>query len=79
MTTTKTKGLTRARLERFVKVRNKSEYQSNLQFLSDCESCGFRVGDLGDVTPVVTENGKHYVWTTPFGKLIEEYGKLRIE
>lgn len=76
-TETKTK-LTRERLERFVKIRNKAEFHSNLQFQSDANACGFSVHDLGDVEKVVDTNVRQYVWQTPVGTLIEENGLLRI-
>lgn len=68
--------LTEAKLKRFVKVRNESEFNSNLQFWSDATDCGFCIKELGD--PEKVDVG-HYRWKTPFGDLVEQYGKCRIE
>ncbi len=65
--------LTRAKLLRFVRVRNKSGFQSNLQFQFDADECGFSVKDLGD--PVKCQNFEttgEYRWVTPFGTLVEK-------
>lgn len=42
--------LTKAKLTRFVSIRNKSDYNSNLQFQIDANAAGFKVSDLGKVT-----------------------------
>lgn len=68
--------MTKAQLLKFIKMRNRSEYNSNMQFQSDAEDCGFNARDLGDV--VKDEHGD-YVWTTPHGKLREHWGVLSLE
>lgn len=67
--------MTKKQLEKFIRIRNNSQFSSNLQFQIDCNTAGFNVSDLGTATPVV--NG--YEWITPFGKLIEDArGKLHL-
>lgn len=67
-------------LKEFVKVRNESSFQNNMQFAIDAEECGFRINELGEAKKIENENGTvTYVWNTPFGQLIEEMGKLRLE
>lgn len=61
--------LTSAQLEKFVKVRNKSGFTSNLQFQIDAEECGFKIADLPTVEK--TEEG-NYKWTHAEWTLYEE-------
>ena len=61
-------ALTQAKLDKFIRIRNKTEFSSNLQFVFDAKEAGFEVKDLGDVTKI-DEN--HYEWETPFGTLRE--------
>jgi len=68
--------LTKEKLEKFVDMRNESEFCSNLQFEIDANECGFSVKDLGKVTKV--ELG-HYEWQTPFGTLREVAGHVSLE
>lgn len=71
--------LTRNKLERFVEVRNASEFNTNIQFQLDASSCGFKIADLGDVTKLDDDRYGHvYVWQTPFGELVEAGGKLSL-
>lgn len=58
--------LTKAQLRRFVKLRNRSYFPSNLQFMADCNECGFRVADLGHARPFVLDRFKGYQWTINF-------------
>lgn len=67
---------TKKQVEKFIKLRNKSEFSSNMQFHIDADACGFKVEDLGDVVKV---GPGEYVWTLPFGKLREHLGKLALE
>jgi hypothetical protein len=57
-----------AQLEKFVKLRNKSGFSSNLQFAFDAKECGFDVNDLGQAHKL-EEGG--YRWWTEHGQLIE--------
>lgn len=67
--------MTRAQLEKFIRIRNASEFQTNLQFGIDATEAGIDVHELGE--PRLEANG--WSWKTPFGILIEENGKLRLE
>lgn len=68
--------MTKQQLMRFIKRRNASMFDTNLQFQIDAEACGFRIGDLGKAT----WNGYNaYVWETPYGTLREVRGKLSLE
>ena len=71
-----TKGLTKPKLLKFIKIRNKSPYNSNLQFSIDADSCGIKLEDLGEVKKL--EDGYGWEWDTEFGKLQELLGKLRL-
>lgn len=71
--------MTKAQLEKFIKIRNKSDYQSNLQFLIDARSCGLDLKELGNPKRQKNEDGfEDFVWGTPFGKLVEHYGELSL-
>jgi hypothetical protein len=61
----------KAQLLRFVKIRNESGFQSNLQFQFDASECGFEVRDLDG--PYRYEPGG-WRWFTPHGELIEHPG-----
>ena len=65
----------RDQLSKFIKRRNESDFQTNLQFEIDIRACGLEVDDLGKAKKV--EDGS-YEWTTPFGKLVEKHGKLSL-
>lgn len=60
--------MTREQLLRFVRTRNESEFNSNLQVWSDADACGFKVEELGEVEKL---GEGHYRWRTPHGALIE--------
>ena len=68
--------LTKAKLLRFIKERNKSPFHSNLQFQIDANACGFSVDDLGPCTKVATG---HYYWDTPAGLLVEIGQTMKLE
>ena len=67
--------MTRKQLERFVNIRNKSGFASNLQFQIDANKCGFKISDLGEV--IKYDWG--YEWQTPHGKLQEVSGCLMLK
>jgi len=67
--------LTKAKLEKYVKVRNKADFHSNMQFQIDAEECGFSMADLGPAK----KEGYDYTWATPFGTLREHRGLLSLE
>lgn len=70
-------AITKAQLEKFVRVRNASPFNSNLQFGFDASGCGFSDRELGVVSRR-QEGG--YRWDTEHGALIEDTdGKLRLE
>lgn len=60
---------TTAQLEKFVKVRNKSGFASNLQFQIDAVACGFKISDLPTVEKTAEGN---YKWTHADWTLYEE-------
>jgi hypothetical protein len=69
-------AMTKAQLKRFVSRRNKSEFQTNLQFKIDAEACGFRISELGEARKI----GDHmYIWDTPHGFLREHHGVMSLE
>jgi hypothetical protein len=65
--------MTRAQLDRFVKLRNESEFFSNLQFQFDLETVGLKLADLGEARRVWDANGQAngYRWDTSAGTLRE--------
>lgn len=71
-------SVTKAKLERFIKVRNKSMFSSNLQFQIDLDECGLTLADIGQAVRR-DEGAGGFMWATPCGKLIEERGELRLE
>lgn len=65
-----------AKIVRFVKLRNKSGFASNLQFQIDLEECGLKMEDLGKVQKM---GNNFYRWIVGKGELIEENGVMRYE
>jgi hypothetical protein len=61
--------LTAAKLERFVRLLNDGS-----QFFFAAEVAGFAVSDLG--ATIKTSTGR--IWQTPFGDLIEQSGRYRV-
>jgi hypothetical protein len=61
--------MTKRQLERFVRIRNKSPFNNNLQFQLDASTAGIAIVDLGKVEP---REGGGYQWATPHGLLIEQ-------
>lgn len=71
--------MTEKQLRKFIKIRNASNFQSNMQFNFDAEAAGFRATDLGKPTKKQKEDGTFfYWWNTPFGILVERFGVLRL-
>lgn len=60
--------MTKEQLLRFCRIRNASEFSSNLQFSIDADTAGFNVRELGQA--VKREVGG-YRWETEHGVLIE--------
>jgi hypothetical protein len=76
-------AITKAKLQRFVRTRNKSAFPSNLQFYSDAQECGFDLKELGDGKQCKDfyDTGEYH-WQTPWGRLIEyqfDGFKLKLE
>ena len=74
------KMLTKAQIDRFIQVRNSSPFDSNLQFISDAQGCGFKIEQLGDCLKwdgcwTWSIHVKELGWV----KLVEEAGLLRLE
>lgn len=65
--------ITAEKLRRFVKIRNASAFNSNLQFQADADEAGFSSTDLPE--PTKPKIGL-YVWKFPFGLLVERNGVL---
>ncbi len=75
MAKTRTYGpLTLAKLEDFIRRRNTSEFQTNLQFQIDMDCAGIVAEDF----PQATKRAWGYSWETPFGRLEERRGKLKL-
>jgi hypothetical protein len=72
--------LTKKQLDRFVNIRNKSGFGSNLQFEFDASECGFSIDDLGEVEVFTIDGLKGYQWKpqTTLGptRIVEFGGKL---
>ncbi|MCA1452887.1 hypothetical protein I6F35_06580 [Bradyrhizobium sp. BRP22] len=64
--------LTKQKLERFIRTRNRSPHFTNMQFALDADACGFEVKELGDPvrSPTYEQDGE-YRWSTPWGTLVE--------
>lgn len=64
--------MTKTQLKKFLKLRNSSEFTSNLQFQIDADACGFRVSELGKAKEVkLLSDVSAWVWKTEHGYLIE--------
>lgn len=72
--------MTLDQLRRFIEIRNKSAFQTNIQFVSDAAECGINVADLGDATrDEDPETGLPvWRWRTPYGLLVEQNAKLTL-
>lgn len=68
-----------AQLRAFIRIRNRSEFASNLQFEFDATEAGFDVRDLGKGDwHEMPDGDKAFRWETPFGTLQELRGKLAL-
>lgn len=70
--------MTKAQLLRFIKMRNKCGFNSNLQFSFDAQECGFDVEDLGGVQKFTIDGFKGYRWnvkTTSGYFQVVEFGR----
>lgn len=65
---------TKKQLEKFVKLRNKSGFASNMQFWFDAKECGFEPADLGVLRKGHIGNRIVYHW--PDVDLLEYAGQL---
>ena len=70
------------KLQKFIRLRNKSEFATNLQFGIDLDRAGLKVTDLGQAFPL--PGGSGYQWFIPEDgrgniRLIEEDGTMRME
>lgn len=75
--------MTLNQLKKFIKLRNKSEFDSNLSFMFDCTAAGFEHRELGQAkhlphAPKIGDRYWSFYWTTPFGVLVEHFGKMRL-
>lgn len=68
--------MTLTQLKKFVTIRNKSMFSSNLQFQVDLEEAGLTFEDIG---PAHKEAENIYRWDTPVGTLYEHGGTLSIK
>jgi len=59
--------LTLKALQRFVKIRRKSCFNSNLQFGADADECGFTIADLGEVEKFSIDGFTGYQWKPKIG------------
>lgn len=55
-------ALTMKKLQRFVKARRKSGFNSNMQFQIDANDCGFSVADLGEIEKFDIDGFAAYQW-----------------
>jgi hypothetical protein len=67
--------LTLGKLKDFIGRRNRSDFQTNLQFQIDADAAGIV---LEDDLPKATREEWGYSWETPFGRLEERRGKLSL-
>jgi hypothetical protein len=70
--------MTKKQLLKFIAIRNKSGFASNLQFELDASQCGFSTDELGPVSKVGLKDAPAYHWETEHGTLIEYGGKLEL-
>lgn len=63
--------MTKDQLLRFIDIRNRSGFSSNLQFGIDADEAGFDVKDLGQA---YRRPAGGYRWDTPHGALVEHPG-----
>lgn len=68
--------LTVKMIEKFIRLRNRSGYTSNLQFSLDASESGFSIEALGQPQKIEDD---FYRWVLPFGVLIEASGLLTLD
>lgn len=68
--------MTKAQLLRFIKMRNKSGFNSNQQFMIDMKECGIAVKELDNATNLNDRVGCW--WDLPHGVLVELHGHLTL-
>jgi hypothetical protein len=56
-----------AQLSRFIRRRNRSSLQTNLQFGADANACGFPVAALGPARSFMLAGLEGFLWTVPTG------------
>lgn len=71
--------MTKRQLLAFITRRNRSDFNSNMQFHSDAQDSGFKVADLGEPAKLSHRGYTAYIWTTPHGRLAEYVGVLYLE
>lgn len=71
--------ITKQQLERFVRARNKSDFGTNFQFISDAHACGFDAKELGRPFVIKVNGFQGYEWETSCGRLREVCGALFLE
>jgi hypothetical protein len=64
----KYRSLNKSALLKFIRIRNKSGFSSNLQFSFDAREAGINLDLLGDARK---SDGGGYEWQTPHGLLVE--------
>jgi hypothetical protein len=69
--------MTRSKIIAFVKRRNESPFNTNLQFNFDLSACGLTLDDLGKATRGDGDWEGAWIWDTPLGRLVEYAGKLQ--
>ncbi len=63
--------MTKEQLEKFIKIRNESPFNSNMQFQIDANAAGFDNKELGEAQKIDFNDGYGWQWITPHGRLIE--------
>jgi hypothetical protein len=66
--------LTMKQLKKFVKMRNESGFQGNLQFYFDAEECGISPTVFEQPKKIANDGG--YFWKLDAGTVVERAGRL---
>lgn len=67
--------ITQKQIEKFVKIRNKSAYSSNIQFFTDLAKCGIEEEELGEAKKI----GNGWKWELSCGMLTEIEGRMEFK
>jgi hypothetical protein len=68
--------MTRKQMDKFIRLRNNSSFNTNLQFAIDMGTAGIGPKELDNATNL---NGRIGCWwDTPVGVLVELYGQLTL-